>query len=57
MPSGDKKRVLDVSSARTAGLIDKLTPLEIGLEHTVKWYLKNKQKLKNRHSFFLKPAN
>tara|TARA_B100001564_G_scaffold346318_1_gene345932 strand:+ start:936 stop:1913 length:978 start_codon:yes stop_codon:yes gene_type:complete len=52
MPSGDKKRVLDVSSARTAGLIDKLTPLEIGLEHTVKWYLKNKKKLKNRYSFF-----
>jgi GDP-L-fucose synthase len=52
MPSGDKKRVLDVNSAKKVGLIDKLTPLEIGLENTVKWYLENKKKLKNRYSFF-----
>ena len=52
MPSGDKKRVLDVKFAKRERLINKLTPLETGLDHTIEWYLKNKKRLHNRFNFF-----
>ncbi len=52
VPSGDKKRVLDIKLAKKSGLINKVTPLEIGLDNTIKWYLNNKKKLKDRFNFF-----
>jgi len=52
MPSGDKKRVLDISLAKKLKLTDNFTPLKIGLENTISWYLQNKRKLNNRFNFF-----
>jgi dTDP-D-glucose 4,6-dehydratase len=52
MPSGDKKRVLDINLAKKNKLINNLTPLTVGLENTVSWYLQNKKKLNKRFNFF-----
>ena len=52
MPSGDKKRVLDVKLAKKFGLINNTTSLKEGLENTIMWYLKNKKNLGKRFNFF-----
>ena len=52
MPSGDKKRVLDIRLAEKHKLVDNFTPLKIGLENTISWYLLNKKKLNKRFNFF-----
>ncbi len=50
-PSGDKKRILDVKLANKFG-INCNTKLEIGLEETIDWYLKNRVKLGKRFNYF-----
>jgi GDP-L-fucose synthase len=52
MPSGDKKRILDINLAKKNKLINNLTPLTVGLENTISWYLQNKKKLNKRFNFF-----
>lgn len=43
-PSGDNRRVLDVSKLKKLGFEPKIS-LEKGLENTYRWYIKNRNKL------------
>lgn len=50
-PSGDSKRILDVRLAKKYNIY-KYTPLNKGIDMTIKWYLENQEELKKRYSFF-----
>ena len=52
-PSGDKKRVLDITKATKFNITNN-TPLEKGIEKTIKWYMSNKEYGKYRYNYFLK---
>jgi len=50
-PSGDRKRILDISRARSIGFEPSI-PLEKGLREVVEWYKKNKEKADSRYDIF-----
>ena len=50
-PSGDKKRVLDVSRARAMGF-EARVGIEEGIEETMEWYRDNKDIAGDRHDIF-----
>ncbi len=52
-PSGDKKRVLDITKASKFNITNN-TSLEKGIEKTIKWYMSNKVYGKYRYNYFLK---
>ena len=52
-PSGDKKRVLDITKASKFNIFNN-TSLEKGIEKTIKWYMSNKQYGKYRYNYFIK---
>jgi GDP-L-fucose synthase len=51
LPSGDKKRVMDISKARTLGFGPEIS-LEEGIKATMDWYRKNSYKTKAVNDFF-----
>lgn len=50
-PTGDKKRLMDISRARALGFEPKI-PIEEGIKDTMEWYLKNKDKVDKRYNIF-----
>lgn len=50
-PTGDKKRLMDISRARALGFEPKI-PIEEGIKDTMEWYLKNKDKVNKRYNVF-----
>lgn len=50
-PSGDKKRVLDISRARSLGF-QLVIPLSLGIKKTIEWYKENKHKKITRYDAF-----
>lgn len=54
-PSGDKKRVLDVSRAREIGFEPSIS-IEEGIKEVMDWYQKNKAIVNNRYNVFTAPA-
>lgn len=52
-PTGDYKRVLDTSFARSKGIRPK-TSLKVGIDKTIFWYLNNQKNLKQRFNYFEK---
>ncbi len=50
-PSGDQKRVLDISKAAALGFKPEIS-LEQGIKETMEWYLANKGKTHNRYDVF-----
>lgn len=50
-PTGDKKRLMDIKKLKSTGF-NKVTPAEIGIKKTIKWFLQNKNhKTKKYNSF------
>lgn len=49
-PSGDIKRLMDTTKAKSLGFIPK-TSLSEGIQKTIKWFLENKSKNKKYNSF------
>ena len=52
-PSGDKKRILDMSRANSYGFTTKFS-LEQGIQETIKWFKENKDIIDRRHNAFNK---
>lgn len=50
-PSGDRKRVLDISRAKALGFEPKITLAE-GLKETMEWYVENRDKARDRYDIF-----
>jgi len=50
-PSGDQKRVLDISKARALGFKPEIY-LEQGIKETMEWYVANQEKTRNRYDIF-----
>jgi GDP-L-fucose synthase len=50
-PSGDKKRLMDISRAKSIGFIPSIS-LKEGIKETMEWYLKNKSASNNRYNVF-----
>lgn len=50
-PSGDKKRLMDISRAKSHGWSPKIS-IEKGIQEVMKWYLENKNKVDNRYNVF-----
>jgi len=50
-PSGDKKRLMDVSKAKEIGF-ELQTSIEKGIQETMSWYLKNKATIDKRYNVF-----
>ena len=50
-PSGDQKRVLDISKASALGFKPKIS-LEQGIRETMEWYIANRDKTGNRYDVF-----
>ena len=50
--SGYKTRVMDISNAKKIINFTHQTSLEDGLSETIKWYKKNREKIKNRYNYF-----
>jgi len=50
-PSGDKKRLMDISRAKALGWKPKIT-LEEGIKEVMKWYKKNKDIVNKRYNVF-----
>jgi len=53
MPSGDKKRILDISRATNLGFRPQIN-LEDGIRDTYKWYSVNRDRVGNRYDVFNK---
>ncbi len=51
-PSGDKKRLMDISYAKSFGFMPEVT-LEAGISETVNWYKKNRDIAGKRYNVFL----
>lgn len=52
-PAGDKKRLMDMSRARSIGFEPQVT-LKEGIKETIDWYLKNKDVADKRYNAFRK---
>jgi len=52
-PSGDKKRLMDISRARSIGFAPQIS-IEEGIKETMDWYLKNKNIVDKRYNVFIK---
>jgi GDP-L-fucose synthase len=50
-PTGDKKRLMDMSRAKSYGFECQVS-LEDGIKETIDWYLKNKDQISNRYNAF-----
>lgn len=50
-PSGDRKRVMDISRIRAIGFESEIS-LDEGLHETIQWYLKNRTAAKKRFDIF-----
>lgn len=50
-PSGDRKRLLDVTKAEALGFKPKIN-LNEGIKETVNWYLNNRKKMPKRYDIF-----
>lgn len=50
-PSGDQKRVLDISKARALGFNPEIS-LGQGIKETMEWYIANQGKTRNRYDVF-----
>jgi GDP-L-fucose synthase len=51
-PSGDKKRLMDISRAKSLLGWEPLVSLEEGIRETIKWYVDNKNKIDERYNVF-----
>ena len=52
-PTGDKKRILDASLAKSYGITNKVS-LKEGLDKTINWYLNNQSLTHKRFNYFKK---
>jgi GDP-L-fucose synthase len=52
-PSGDSKRVMDVSRARSAGFAPKIS-LKEGIRETLAWYRANRESADHRYNVFVR---
>ena len=52
-PTGDKKRILDTSLAKSYGITNKVS-LKEGLDKTINWYLNNQSLTHKRFNYFKK---
>lgn len=52
-PSGDKKRLMDISRARSLGFTPKIS-LEDGIKEAMKWYKSNRHLINKRYNVFTK---
>lgn len=52
-PSGDKKRLMDISRARSIGFTPKIS-IEDGIKETIEWYKNNKHLSNKRYNVFTK---
>jgi GDP-L-fucose synthase len=52
-PSGDRKRLMDISRAKVLGFEPKI-PIEIGIKEVMEWYVKNKTAIGSRYNIFLR---
>ncbi len=50
-PSGDKKRLMDISRARAMGFTPEVS-IEEGIRETMTWYKKNKESVSKRYNVF-----
>ncbi len=50
-PSGDKKRLMDISRAKAIGF-QPMVSIEDGIKEVMDWYLKNKDKVNKRYNVF-----
>ena len=50
-PSGDKKRLLDISRAKSIGFEPKIS-LEEGIKEVMEWYQQNKEEVDKRYNVF-----
>lgn len=50
-PSGDAKRLMDMTRANQFGFYPKVS-LETGIKTTIEWYLKNRDQINNRYNAF-----
>jgi GDP-L-fucose synthase len=50
-PSGDKKRLMDISRAKGIGFAPKITIAE-GIKETMEWFRKNKDIIDKRYNVF-----
>ena len=52
-PSGDKKRLMDISRARSMGFTPEIS-IEDGICETIEWYKSNKHLISKRYNVFTK---
>ena len=52
-PAGDKKRLMDISRARSIGFTPKIS-LEDGIREAIEWYKSNKHLINRRYNVFTK---
>tara|TARA_R110000824_G_scaffold101386_6_gene240863 strand:- start:1563 stop:2534 length:972 start_codon:yes stop_codon:yes gene_type:complete len=50
-PTGDKKRILDMSRAKSHGFETKIS-IEDGIRETINWFSENKEKIEQRYNVF-----
>ena len=50
-PSGDKKRLMDISRAKELGFDPQIT-LEAGIKEVINWYKENQEKIDKRYNVF-----
>lgn len=50
-PTGDKKRIMDISRARAIGFAPSI-PLELGIRETMEWYREHRAALPRRYDVF-----
>ena len=50
-PSGDKKRVMDISKAKAIGF-EPIISIEEGIKEVMEWYQENKEKVNKRYNIF-----
>jgi GDP-L-fucose synthase len=52
-PTGDKKRLMDISRARSMGFMPEIS-IEDGIAETIEWYKSNKHLISKRYNVFTK---
>lgn len=55
-PSGDAKRLMDITRAKSYGFTPQISILE-GIKETISWYAKNRHALDNRYNAFTEKAH
>ena len=50
-PTGDKKRLMDISRAASIGFMPEIS-IEDGIAETIEWYIKNKSVINKRYNVF-----